>query len=35
VERALKGESQPKKTIVTDKIFDQSVAKDVIASRKY
>jgi simple sugar transport system substrate-binding protein len=34
-EKALKGESQPKKTIVKDDRFDQTTAKDVIASRKY
>ena len=35
VEKAVKGETLPKKTIVQDKLFDQTTAKDVIASRKY
>jgi galactofuranose transport system substrate-binding protein len=35
VEKALKGEKLPKKTVVQDKLFEQSVAKDVIASRQY
>lgn len=35
IEAALAGRSLPKKTIVQDRVFDQSVAKDVIASRKY
>ena len=34
-EKAVKGEQLPKKTIVKDEIFDQSKAKDVIATRKY
>src|SRR5438045_8735006 len=29
------GKAVPKKTIVKDKVYDQSTAKDVIASRKY
>jgi simple sugar transport system substrate-binding protein len=29
------GQTLPKKTIVKDQVFDQSVARDVIASRKY
>jgi ABC-type sugar transport system substrate-binding protein len=29
------GKTLPKKTIVRDQVFDQAVAKDVIASRKY
>jgi galactofuranose transport system substrate-binding protein len=35
VDKALKGEKQEKKTIVQDKAFDQSSAKEVIASRQY
>jgi simple sugar transport system substrate-binding protein len=35
VEKAVKGEQLPKKTIVKDQVFDQSTAKDVIATRKY
>jgi simple sugar transport system substrate-binding protein len=35
VEQAIKGEKLPKKTIVQDKAYDQSTAKDVIASRQY
>ena len=35
VEKALKGEQLPKKTVVQDKSYDQSTAKDVIASRQY
>jgi galactofuranose transport system substrate-binding protein len=35
VDAALAGKPLPKKTIVKDNVFDQSVAKDVIASRKY
>ena len=34
-EKAVKGEKLPPKTIVQDKVFDQSTAKDVIASRQY
>jgi ABC-type sugar transport system substrate-binding protein len=34
-EKAVKGEQLPKKTIVKDQLFDQSNAKDVIATRKY
>ena len=34
VEAALAGKSLPKKTIVKDEIFEQAVAKGVIASRK-
>ena len=29
------GKEVPKKTLVKDEVFDQSVAKDVIASRQY
>ena len=35
VQKAVAGESLPKKTIVEDKLYDQTTAKDVIASRKY
>jgi ABC-type sugar transport system substrate-binding protein len=35
VNKALKGDTLPKKTIVQDKLFDQTTAKDVIASRQY
>src|SRR5207247_8257348 len=33
VEAALAGKSLPKRTLVKDQIFDQSVAKDVIETR--
>jgi simple sugar transport system substrate-binding protein len=35
LDKALKGEQLPKKTVVQDKVYDQSVAKDTIASRQY
>lgn len=35
VEKVLAGEELPKRTVVEDRIFDQSVAADVIAGRKY
>jgi galactofuranose transport system substrate-binding protein len=35
VEAALAGKELPKKTIVKDQVFDQTVAKDVIGQRKY
>ena len=35
VEKVLAGGTLPKKTVVQDKVFDQSNAKDVIASRQY
>jgi galactofuranose transport system substrate-binding protein len=35
VEAALAGKPLPKKTIVKDRLFDQSVAKDVIGTRQY
>ena len=35
VEKAVKGETLPKRTVVEDKVYDQSTAKDVIASRQY
>lgn len=35
VEAALGGKKLPKKTVVKDQVFDQSVAKDVIGQRKY
>lgn len=35
VDKAIKGSPLPKKTIVQDKVFDQSTAKTDIATRKY
>jgi simple sugar transport system substrate-binding protein len=35
VEAALDGKALPKKTVVKDQVFDQSVAKDLIGSRQY
>jgi len=35
IEAVKAGKEVPKKTIVKDEVFDQSVAKDVISSRKY
>ena len=35
IEAAKAGKTLPKKTIVKDEVFEQSVAKDVIGSRKY
>ncbi len=35
VEKAVKGENLPKRTVVEDKVYDQSTAKDVIGSRQY
>lgn len=35
VEKAVKGETLPKRTVVPDQVFDQTTAKDVIASRQY
>jgi simple sugar transport system substrate-binding protein len=35
VEKAVKGENLPKRTVVEDKVYDQSTAKDAIASRQY
>ena len=35
LDRALKGEKLPKKTVVQDKVYDQTTAKEVIASRQY
>ena len=35
VQKALAGETLPKKTIVEDKLYDQSMAKDAIATREY
>jgi galactofuranose transport system substrate-binding protein len=35
LDKAIKGEQLPKKTVVQDKVYDQTVAKDVIASRQY
>jgi ABC-type sugar transport system substrate-binding protein len=35
IEAVLAGKQVPKKTIVKDEVFDQSLTKDVIGSRKY
>ena len=35
VEKAVQGESLPKRTVVEDKVYDQSTAKDAIATRQY
>ena len=35
VEKVLKGGSLPKKTVVPDRVFDQSTAKDELPNRKY
>ena len=35
VEAIRSGKALPKKTIVRDQVFDQSVAKEVLPSRKY
>jgi galactofuranose transport system substrate-binding protein len=35
LEKARKGETLPKKTVVKDQIFDQSTAKEVLPSRQY
>jgi galactofuranose transport system substrate-binding protein len=35
VEKAVKGETLPKRTVVEDRVFDQNTAKEVIASRQY
>ena len=35
IEAVKSGKTLPKKTIVKDEVFEQSVAKDVIGSRKY
>src|SRR5439155_8365551 len=35
VEAVLAGKPLPKKTIVKDRLFDQSIAKDAIATRQY
>ena len=35
VEKAVKGETLPKRTVVEDKVYDQSTARDVIDTRKY
>jgi ABC-type sugar transport system substrate-binding protein len=35
VERALGGQKLPKQTVVQDKVFDQSIAKETLPSRKY
>jgi simple sugar transport system substrate-binding protein len=35
VSKAVKGEALPKRTVVQDQVYDQTTAKDVIATRKY
>ncbi|HUT23969.1 MAG TPA: ABC transporter substrate-binding protein [Sumerlaeia bacterium] len=35
VEKVLAGETLPKRIVIEDRVFDQSVAKDVIGTRKY
>ena len=35
LEKALKGEALPKKTVVQDRVFDQAVARDELPNRKY
>jgi simple sugar transport system substrate-binding protein len=35
LDKATKGEQLPKKTVVQDKVYDQTIAKDVIGSRQY
>ena len=35
VEKAVRGETLPKKTVVQDRLYDQTTAKDMIGSRKY
>lgn len=35
LDKATKGEQLPKKTVVQDKVYDQTTAKDVIGSRQY
>jgi hypothetical protein len=35
IEEVKARKAMPKKTIVKDEVFDQSVAKEVIGSRKY
>jgi hypothetical protein len=35
VDKALAGETLPKRTIVHDKVYDQSTAPDAIATRQY
>jgi ABC-type sugar transport system substrate-binding protein len=35
IDKALKGETLPKKTVVHDNVFDQAAAKEAIASRQY
>jgi simple sugar transport system substrate-binding protein len=35
VEKARKGESLPKKTVIQDRVFDQSVAASELPNRKY
>ena len=35
IEKAVVGQKLPKRTVVQDKVFDQSNAKELIASRQY
>ncbi len=35
LDKSIKGDKLPKKTVVQDKVYDQTVAKDVIGSRQY
>jgi simple sugar transport system substrate-binding protein len=35
IEKAVKGETLPKKTVVQDRVFDQGTAKEAITSRQY
>jgi hypothetical protein len=35
VEKTLAGEKLPKRTVVHDKVYDQSTAPEAIASRQY
>ena len=35
VEKAVKGEPLPKKTVVQDRVFDQSTAQAELPNRKY
>ena len=35
VEKAVKGETLPKKTVVQDRVFDQSTAAAELPNRKY
>ena len=35
VAKAVAGQSLPKKTVIEDKVYDQTTAKDVVGSRQY